>query len=44
MATGLFVCHTIKSEKNNGPIVTFCNNQGEIEEEDDDTVQGETNH
>ena len=23
---------------------TFCNNQGEIEEEDDDTGQGETNH
>ena len=22
----------------------FCKNQGEIEEEDDDTVQGETNH
>ena len=23
---------------------TFCNNQGEIEENEDDTVQGETNH
>ena len=22
----------------------FCNNQGEIEEDEDDTVQGETNH
>ena len=23
---------------------TFCNNQGEIEEDEDDTVQRETNH
>ena len=23
---------------------TFCNNQGEIEEEENDTVQRETNH
>ena len=30
-----------KQERNNGQIVNFCNNQGEIEveEEDDDTIR-----
>ena len=42
MATDLFAYLSNKHGKNNGPIATFCNNQGEIEveeDEDDKSVQ-----